>query len=320
MNLLNNAAKYTDEGGRIWLEARQDGHEMVLSVRDTGIGIDLEQFPDIFDLFTQADRSLDRSQGGLGIGLSLVQRLVDMHRGTVEVRSEGLGRGSEFTVRLPLPLPAPRAAPADPASIGRARRTAGRVLVVDDNVDSAEILARLLRRSGHDVRTAYTGPTALEAAADYLPDVVLLDIGLPGMNGYEVARRLRQDPQLKGVRLVAMTGYGQEADSQLAREAGFDTHLVKPVDFPKVEELLTTLLSPPGLVGVPSPGRHDEGGRIGESLNTGRRPGRHALTGSGHAAITTEHDESGRWGGPPWGAARWVVAGTLPWSENRSET
>ena len=246
VNLLNNAAKYTDEGGRIWLEARASGHEMVLSVRDTGIGIDLEQFPDIFDLFTQADRSLDRSQGGLGIGLSLVQRLVDMHRGTVEVHSEGLGRGSEFTIRLPLP---PSPAPEPPsAPTGSAERPAhaGRVLVVDDNVDSAEILATLLRMSGHDVRTAYTGPTALEAAVAHLPDVVLLDIGLPGLNGYEVARRLRQDPQLKGVRLVAMTGYGDEADRQLAQEAGFDRHLVKPVDFPKVEELLTTLLTPPG--------------------------------------------------------------------------
>jgi PAS domain S-box-containing protein len=246
VNLLNNAAKYTDEGGLIGLEARSEGQEMVLTVRDTGIGIDLNHFPDIFDLFTQAARSLDRSQGGLGIGLSLVQRLVDMHRGTVEVRSEGLGRGSEFTIRLPLPpSPAPEPPPA-PKGLAERPAHSGRVLVVDDNVDSAEILARLLRMSGHDVRTAYAGPTALEAAVAHPPDVVLLDIGLPGLNGYEVARRLRQYPQLAGVRLVAMTGYGQESDLRLAREAGFDEHLVKPVDFPKVKELLTTLLTPTG--------------------------------------------------------------------------
>jgi signal transduction histidine kinase/CheY-like chemotaxis protein len=246
VNLLNNAAKYTDDGGRIWLDFRSEGREMVLSVRDTGIGIDLEHFPDIFDLFTQADRSLERSQGGLGIGLSLVQRLVDMHWGTVEVHSEGIGRGSEFTIRLPLPtaaapepISAPTVSAVRPAHIWR-------VLVVDDNVISADVMATLLTMSGHDVRTAYTGPTGLEAAVAHLPDVVLLDIGLPGLNGYEVARRLRQDPRLKGVRIVAMTGYGDEADRQLAREAGFDRHVVKPVNFPKVEELLTTLLMPAG--------------------------------------------------------------------------
>lgn len=246
VNLLNNAAKYTDEGGRIGLEARRVGHEMVLSVRDSGIGIDLEQFPDIFDLFTQAARSLDRSQGGLGIGLSLVQRLVDMHRGTVEVRSEGPGRGSEFTIRLPLPpLPAPDCPPAATGSDDRPAH-ARRVLVVDDNVDSTETLATLLRMSGHDVRTAYTGPAGLAAAAAYLPDLVLLDIGLPGLTGYEVARRLRQDPQLKGVWLVAMTGYGDDADRRLAQEAGFDRHVVKPVDFPRLDELLATSLTSPG--------------------------------------------------------------------------
>jgi PAS domain S-box-containing protein len=246
VNLLNNAAKYTDEGGQIWLKLRWDGHEMVLSIRDTGIGIDLQHFPDIFDLFTQAARSLDRSQGGLGIGLSLVQRLVEMHRGKVEVQSDGLGLGSEFTVRLPLPVSLVPEPPSAPVRLAEQPAHAGRLLVVDDNVDSAEILARLLRKSGHDVRTAYTGPTALEAAVDHLPDVVLLDIGLPGLNGYEVARRLRQDPRLEGVLLVAMTGYGQESDLQLAKEAGFDRHLVKPVDFPKVLELLTTLLMSPG--------------------------------------------------------------------------
>jgi CheY-like chemotaxis protein/anti-sigma regulatory factor (Ser/Thr protein kinase) len=245
VNLLNNAAKFTDEGGRIWLDARRERGEMVLSVRDTGIGINLEQFPDIFDLFTQANRSLDRSQGGLGIGLSLVQRFVVLHGGTVEVHSEGSGLGCEFTIRLPLLVSPATLPPSAPEGSAERPAGAGRVLVVDDNVDSAEILAKLLRHSGHDVRTAYTGPTALEAAAAHPPDVVLLDIGLPELNGYEVARRLRQQPRLEGVRLVAMTGYGQESDLQLTREAGFDSHLLKPVDFLKVRELLTTLLAPP---------------------------------------------------------------------------
>jgi PAS domain S-box-containing protein len=246
VNLLNNAAKYTEEGGRIWLTVRQEGDEMVLSVRDTGVGIAPEVISRVFDLFTQADRSLDRSQGGLGIGLALVQRLVEMHRGTVVAHSTGLGRGSEFTVRLPVllspPMPSPpgRTKPAEPPARG------SRILVVDDNEDSAEMLAKLLARSGHDARTAYTGPTALVVAAECLPDVVLLDIGLPGINGYEVARRLRLIPRLEGVKIVAMTGYGQEADLRLAQEAGFDSHQVKPIDFAKVLELLSTLLTPPG--------------------------------------------------------------------------
>ncbi len=243
VNLLNNAAKYTDDGGQIFLKVRIERHEMVLSVRDTGVGIDLKQFPDIFDIFTQADRSLDRSQGGLGIGLALVQRLVDMHRGSVEVHSEGLGRGSEFTIRLPLTIAAASEPPPAPTKSADRPVPVGRVLVVDDNEDSVEIMAKLLRLSGYDVQTAYTGPAALEAATAHRPDVVLLDIGLPGLNGYEVARHLRQDPQFKEVRLVAMTGYGDDADRQLAKEAGFDKHVVKPVSFPMVEEILTTLLS-----------------------------------------------------------------------------
>ena len=174
VNLLNNAAKYTDAGGRIWLRARNEGHEMVLNVRDTGVGIDLEQFPDIFDLFTRADRSLDRSQGGLGIGLSLVQRLVELHDGTVEVQSKGLGTGTVFTVRLPVPpSPAPESVAAPTGGYVRPLYC-GRILVVDDNVDSAKMLAKLLRMSGHEVRTAYTGPAALKVTVSYMPDVVLL--------------------------------------------------------------------------------------------------------------------------------------------------
>jgi PAS domain S-box-containing protein len=251
VNLLNNAVKYTDEGGRIWIDARIESPEMVLSVRDTGVGIDLAKFPDVFDLFTQADRSLDRSQGGLGIGLALVQRLVDMHWGSVEVQSDGPGLGSQFTIRLPLPSAPAAEAPAKPTSSTERPAHSGRVLVVDDNIDSTDVLARLLRISGHDVRTAYAGPSAVDAAVSYVPDVVLLDIGLPGLNGYEVARRLRQYPQLKSVKLVAMTGYGLQSDLQLAKEAGFDEHLVKPVDFLKVGELLTRLLPERGPTGEP---------------------------------------------------------------------
>lgn len=246
VNLLNNAAKYTEEGGQILLSARQEGDEMVLRVRDTGVGIAPEILPHVFDLFTQADRSLDRSQGGLGIGLALVRNLVEMHRGTVDAWSPGLGRGSEFTVRLPVLLsPASHTpnAPTPPAG-----QVAGglRVLVVDDNEDAANMFAKVLGIWGHDVQRAYTGPIALEVAAAYRPDVVLLDIGLPGINGYEVARRLRQIPHLEGVKIIALTGYGQDSDRQLAKEAGFDEHLTKPVDLVEVEQLLTTLLSPSG--------------------------------------------------------------------------
>ena len=241
VNLLNNAAKYTDEGGRISVAVRQEGDEMVLRVRDTGVGIAPELLPHVFDLFTQADRSLDRSQGGLGIGLSLVRHLVDMHRGTVDVHSAGLGQGSEFIVRLPVLLSPATQTPAAPTRPAERTAESWRVLVVDDNEDSADMLAKLLKRSGHDVQTAYTGPTALDVAAAHLPDVVLLDIGLPGINGYEVARRLRLLPQMEDVKIIAMTGYGQDADRQLARDAGFDSHLTKPVEFDKVQELLPTL-------------------------------------------------------------------------------
>jgi PAS domain S-box-containing protein len=239
VNLLTNAAKYTDERGHIFLSVQQEGDEAVLRVQDSGVGIAPELLPRIFDLFTQAERSLDRSQGGLGIGLCLVQRLVEMHRGRVEANSS-LGRGSEFVVRLPVGLtPAPSPSP----STEKAQPTGPslRVLVVDDNVDAAQSLAVLLNSGGHDVRTAHDGPATLEAALDYRPNVVLLDIGLPGMNGFEVAIRLRQQPALGNVVLVAMTGYGQEADRQRSQEAGFDHHLVKPADFGKVQEILATV-------------------------------------------------------------------------------
>ncbi len=239
VNLLTNAAKYTDEGGHIWLTVQEEGEDCVLRVRDTGVGIAPELLPRIFDLFTQAERSLDRSQGGLGIGLALVQRLVEMHQGRVEAHSS-LGQGSEFVVRLPVMLtPAPQSSP--PTENTKLIGPSLRVLVVDDNVDTVGSLVMLLRESGHDVRTAHDGPTALEAALDYRPNVVLLDIGLPKIDGYEVAKRLRQQPMLRNVVLVAMTGYGQESDRQRSLDAGFNHHLVKPADFGNVQEILATV-------------------------------------------------------------------------------
>ena len=241
VNLLTNAAKYTDDGGRVELSMHQEGDAAVLRVRDTGVGIPAELLPRIFDLFTQGDRSLDRSQGGLGIGLCLVQRLVELHGGTVWATSV-LGQGSEFIVTLPALAAA--VAPS-PALSGAASRPAGkgcRVLIVDDNVDAAEMLAALLDLSGHEVRTAFDGPTGLQAALDHMPDVVLLDIGLPGLTGIEVAERMRRQPALARTVLVAMTGYGQASDRQRSRDAGFDHHLTKPADFAELEKILAAVV------------------------------------------------------------------------------
>lgn len=227
-NLLNNAARYTDQSGRIWLSAGQEGNEAVVTVRDTGIGIEPAMLPAIFGLFAQADTSRTRSQSGLGIGLTLAKRLVEMHAGTISARSEGLGQGSEFIVRLPLaevPAPVPgESGNGEPGSDLVLRR----VLVVDDNADSADSLGMLLRSLGTEVRTVYDGPLALEVVQDYRPDAVFLDIGMPGMDGLEVARRIRRYPGLEGVLLVALTGWGQPTDRELTRAAGFDHHLVKP--------------------------------------------------------------------------------------------
>ena len=240
VNLLTNAAKYTDEGGQIWLTVQQEGDAAVLRVRDTGVGIHPDLLTCIFDLFTQADRTLARSEGGLGIGLSLVQGLVELHGGTVEASSV-LGQGSEFVVRLPVMMLAP--APQSPETSSEAAQLARslRVLVVDDNVDAAQSLAVLMKVSGHDVRMVHDGPAALKAALDYRPDVVLLDIGLPGLNGFEVATRLRSQAEFGNLVLVALTGYGREADQQQARDAGFDHHLVKPTDFKHLESILATV-------------------------------------------------------------------------------
>jgi PAS domain S-box-containing protein len=229
LNLLNNAAKYTPSGGRILVALRCDHREAVLSVRDNGIGISADLLPRVFDLFTQGERALDRAEGGLGIGLSLVRQLVAKHGGNVDAYSSGQGQGSEFVVRLPA-LPQSTAVGAsmapDSAAAGPKR---WRVLVVDDNADSADTMAMLLRIWGHEVDVASDGDSALASAAQHHPNVVLLDIGLPGMTGYEVAQRLREIPGMGDAVLVAMTGYGQEEDRRRSREAGFARHLVKPV-------------------------------------------------------------------------------------------
>ncbi len=244
LNLLNNAAKYTPEGGHIRLTVEKERGDVVIRVRDTGIGIPADLLPKVFDLFIQGDRSLDRSQGGLGIGLTLVRQLVQMHSGSIQAHSEGPGRGAEFVVRLPLFAGFSTASfPAGSPAQGAERSLPGRprrVLVVDDNLDSLESMETLLQIWGHDVRTAQDGPATLDVAAEYRPDVVLLDIGLPGMSGYEVAPRLREIPGLAKIVLVAVTGYGQESDRRRTREAGFDRHLVKPVEPSHLQEILAS--------------------------------------------------------------------------------
>jgi CheY-like chemotaxis protein len=236
-NLLHNAAKFSERGAPIWLTAERDGSAAVIRVRDVGAGIRADVLPHVFDLFVQGDQSLERTRGGLGIGLTVVRQLVELHGGTVTAASAGLGKGSEFTVRLPGLREAAPAGPADPDAVPAAVAQK-RVLVVDDNVDAAESLGLLLRLWGHDVRLAHNGPDVLRAAEDFRPAVVLLDIGLPGMNGFEVARRLRQGPAGRHAVLVALTGYGQEEDRRLAAEAGFDHHLTKPVDPERLQTLL----------------------------------------------------------------------------------
>ncbi len=237
VNLLTNAAKYTDEGGQICLALSLEGDTSVVSVRDNGIGIPPELLPRVFDLFTQAERSLDRSQGGLGIGLALVRRLVDLQGGTVEVRSV-LGEGSEFIVRFPA-LVDRLMVDQQPGTTPLPKKRRLKVLIVDDSHDAADTMAALLEISGHQVFTAFDGPTAVTRALDCEPDLMLLDIGLPGLNGFEVAKRVRREPALSHVVLVALTGYGQEADLLLSRNAGFDHHLVKPADFAAVEAILS---------------------------------------------------------------------------------
>jgi signal transduction histidine kinase/ActR/RegA family two-component response regulator len=242
-NLLNNAAKYTEVGGQIRLSAERRGNEAVIRVHDTGIGIPAGLMPHIFEPFTQEERSPNRAQGGLGIGLALVRSLVELHGGRVEAKSAGRGRGSEFIVRLPLLPEAP--APSTPATPNAQGTVASRrILVVDDNIDSAETLGLLLRLGGHKVFTAYSGQSALESARVNQPEIVMLDIGMPGMDGHEVARRLRDELGLKNLLLVAMTGYGQDQDRRRSEEAGFHSHLVKPVDLEGLNALLNRWPNP----------------------------------------------------------------------------
>jgi signal transduction histidine kinase/CheY-like chemotaxis protein len=239
-NLVDNAAKYTDPGGRISVDAAREGDAAVIRVEDNGIGIAPELLPRIFDMFMQAGHTLERSQGGLGVGLSLVERLIELHGGTVSARSAGPGTGSEFTIRLPVAgrtqQPLPRsAADADDTKQPHVRC---RVLVVDDNQDSADSLAMLLRIMGHEVRTAHDGLEAISAAATFQPDVAILDIGLPKLNGYDVAKRIREQPRGKDIVLVALTGWGQEDHRRRSKDAGFDHHLTKPVEFDVLEQIL----------------------------------------------------------------------------------
>jgi CheY-like chemotaxis protein len=241
-NLLMNAAKYTDAGGQISLSARADGGRLCLSIKDNGIGIPAESLDGIFAMFSQIESAAARSEGGLGIGLALVNGLVELHGGTVEAKSEGAGHGSEFTVRLPIvssgsvatPLPDTTGA----AGIGR------RILVADDNQDAADSLAMILEMGGHEVRVARDGRAALSLAQTFRPDTALLDIGMPQLNGYEVAQALRREPWGAGITLIALTGWGQESDRQKAIDAGFDRHLTKPIDPDALESHLSARARP----------------------------------------------------------------------------
>jgi CheY-like chemotaxis protein len=241
-NLLNNSCKYTPPGGLIRVHAERHGEQLVVAFEDNGIGIPSDRLRGIFEMFEQVEASIEHSQGGLGIGLTLVQRLVQMHGGTVEARSAGVGQGSRFEVRLTaladtglasVPAPAQDEEHLDPRS----------VLVVDDNRDAATSLSMLLELSGHSVHTAYDGAAALEAAELHRPEIVLLDIGLPGMTGYEVCRRLRQRPSGRDAVIIALTGWGQDADRRMSAEAGFDGHLVKPVDYTTLVDMVRRLLA-----------------------------------------------------------------------------
>ncbi len=238
-NLLNNSAKYTPAGGRIGLAVHREGAEVVIAVSDTGIGIPAASMPTVFEMFTQVGRNMDRAQGGLGIGLSLVLRLVELHGGSVSARSDGAGLGSTFTVRLPLMMEDGAQADVQTQQLDDASGDGLRVLVVDDNVDAADTLAALLEMGGHATRVANDGVHAIEIARAFRPQVVFLDIGLPGMNGYEVARRLRGTPGMERGILVALTGWGTREDRARSTEAGFDHHLTKPADMMAVETLLS---------------------------------------------------------------------------------
>jgi PAS domain S-box-containing protein len=243
VNVLSNAAKYTPTGGRISLSAVREAGHVVFRVKDTGIGIAPDMLDPIFELFVQSDRALDRAQGGLGLGLPLVRRIAEMHGGSVQALSDGLGKGSEFVIRIPAGsaerTKAPQAVPPPTP-----RPSHRRILLVDDNQDLAQAFAAVLKGSGHDVRIAYDGPSGLQAAEEFRPEVLFLDIGLPLLDGYEVARRLRRLPGLETITLIALSGYGEPEDRQQSKEAGFDLHLVKPTDLGRIEQVLATLPGP----------------------------------------------------------------------------
>ncbi len=238
-NLLNNARKYSDDGSPIQVSVERDGSDVVITVSDHGVGIDAQLLPRIFELFVQGSRSLERERGGLGIGLTLAERLVRLHGGSIEAKSAGTGHGSEFSVRLPMLMDVKSEAsekrPGAPAA-GAVRERARRILIVDDNEDSACSLALLHERRGHETRIAFTGPDAVAAAAEFLPEVVILDVGLPGMNGFEVAKCIRALPGLADALLVAMSGYGSDEDLAEGKRAGFNEYLVRPVDLKKLRE------------------------------------------------------------------------------------
>ncbi len=240
LNLLDNAVKYTDRGGRIELTAQREGSELVVSIKDTGIGIPPDKLPTIFEMFSQVEGALYRSAGGLGIGLSLVRRLVELHGGRIQARSEGLGKGSEFIVSLP--IVDEKSATGKRESPGAVNATSHlRVMVVDDNRDSVDSLAMLLTMMGNDVRVAVDGEQAVRTAEEYRPDVILCDIGLPKLNGYDVAKAIRREPWGKRIILIAVTGWGQDADVREARKSGFDHHRVKPVDPEDLLKILAAL-------------------------------------------------------------------------------
>ncbi len=241
-NILNNAAKYTNNDGKISVSARCEESQVVVSVRDDGIGIPRDMLGNVFDMFAQVDNTLRRTQDGLGIGLHLVKTLVSMHGGSIEALSEGIGRGSEFVVRLP--AAAEECSPAENSlaeSQVSSTRNARRILAVDDNKDAADSMAMLLKHLGADVHIAYDGSSALEAMRIFRPSVALVDLGMPGMDGYELARRVRENPESRGVMLIALTGWGQEDDRRRSKEAGFDHHLVKPIDLGALQTLLASL-------------------------------------------------------------------------------
>ena len=251
MNLLNNAAKYMDRGGRIEVGVRREGGQVEVTVKDTGIGIAADRLDGVFDMFSQVEAALSRSRGGLGIGLSLTRRLVEMHGGTVEARSAGLGHGSDFVVRFPLAPDLDGEAPVEPGPASHLASVPSggklRILVADDNIDAADTLAALLEVMGHSVQQVHDGEAAVRAAGEFAPHLVLLDIGMPRLNGYEACRQIRSLPGAASMTLVAITGWGQPEDRRKSQDAGFDHHLVKPVDPEVLTEMIAQVAAKAGM-------------------------------------------------------------------------